>query len=116
MERMLGRRLYALVVLDVSLQLLVANHSLSEETELVTSLLFLVVHHLVGKVCFNRMSVLLVVLALTVSQNLVGWGDMCDLTMVTIVISGGRLRLIFIDVRIVVLVNELIFHWFKQAS
>lgn len=50
-----GGSLNTLVVLDMSLQLIVTNHGVAEETELVTRLLRLVVNHLIGKVSLDRM-------------------------------------------------------------
>ena len=48
---MLGLEEDALVVLNVGLQLIVADHGVAEKTELMPCLLMLVIHELVSKLC-----------------------------------------------------------------
>ena len=51
MVLVLGLEKDALVMPNVGLELIVADHSVTEKTELMPCLLLLVIHELVGKVC-----------------------------------------------------------------
>ena len=45
----------ALVLLDMGLELIIADHGVAEKSELMSSLLLLVIHELVGKFCSRMM-------------------------------------------------------------
>ena len=45
----------ALVVPNIGLELIIADHSVTEKTELMSCLLLLVIHELVGKLCSRMM-------------------------------------------------------------
>ena len=53
MVQVLCVQLYALIVFDMELELLVADHSVAKETVLVSSLLGFVIHQLVREVLFD---------------------------------------------------------------
>ena len=53
MVQVLCVQLYALIVLNMELELLVADHSVAKETVLVSSLLGFVIHQLVREVLFD---------------------------------------------------------------
>jgi len=67
MVLMLCSYLHALIVLDVSHQLLVASHSVTEKTEFLTRLLSLVVDKLASEVSLNSVMLFLVMLVMTTS-------------------------------------------------
>ena len=67
MVLMLCGYLNALIVLDMSHQLLVASHSVTEKTEFLTRLLSLVVDKLASEVSLNSVMLFLVMLVMTTS-------------------------------------------------
>ena len=51
----LGLEKDALVLLDMGLELIIADHGVAEKSELMSRLLLLVIHELVGKLCSRMM-------------------------------------------------------------
>ena len=81
-----GSDLDALVVLHMRHKLLIAHHSLAEKTEFVARLLRLVVNHLVRKISFNGMFLVMLVLHVSIRDDLMGWCyDLTLILMVTMV-------------------------------
>lgn len=78
-----GSDLDALVVLHMRHKLLIAHHSLAEKTEFVARLLRLVVNHLVRKISFNGMFLVMLVLHVSISDDLMGRRN--DLTLILMV-------------------------------
>ena len=84
MVQVLCVQLYALVVLDMDLELLVADHSVAKETVLVSSLLGFVVHQLVREVFFDGAMDLLNLLLVMGGKELVGCGHMGHMGVVMV--------------------------------
>lgn len=80
-------QLDALVVLHVQLQLVVADHRVTEQTVVMTRLLLLIVDHLVSKIFFDSLMDFVSLLLLMVLQNLVSRRIQSVMTMLGVVFS-----------------------------
>ena len=84
MVQVLCVQLYALIVFDMELELLVADHSVAKETVLVSSLLGFVIHQLVREVLFDGAMDLLNLLLVMGGKELVGCGHMGRMDVVMV--------------------------------
>ena len=84
MVQVLCVQLYALIVLDMELELLVADHSVAKETVLVSSLLGFVIHQLVREVLFDGAMDLLNLLLVMGGKKLMGCGHMGHMGIVMV--------------------------------
>lgn len=95
-EQVLSVQLNALVMLHVGLQLLVAHHSVTEETELLPGLLLFVVHQLIDEVVLDCLVNFFSFPSSFVLQKFVGRGDV-------LVMNSLKVVRVFDDVVVMIL-------------